>query len=123
MSRLFIGFPLRTFVVLLSFLMIHVCSFSQSLKGRVSDSQTDEALLGANVLVKETGQKGFVQLDGYFRIYVVKPGVYTLVISYTGYYTKTEAVTVSSNKANIVLIALKSSSKELMTISVTADGK
>jgi len=118
-----IRFPIRAFVLLSALLLIQLVSFSQSLKGKVSDVVSDEPLVGANVLVKETGQKLFVGLDGYFRINTIKPGNYTLVISYTGYDIKTEPVTISPNKANFVRVALKSSSKELTAVAVTSDSK
>src|SRR5258706_14053762 len=113
MPRLHMRFLIRIFVSLFILLFIQLASFSQSLKGKVSDLLSNEPLAGANVLVKETGQKLFVQLDGYFRITTIKPGNYTLVISFTGYDTKTTPVTISSSQTTIVQVALKSSSKEL----------
>ena len=100
--RPLIRFQFRKFGSLFVLLIIHLASFSQSLKGKVSDMISDEVLVGANVHVKETGQKLFVELDGYFRINAIKPGNYTLIISYAGYDTKTEPVTISSNKTNNV---------------------
>jgi hypothetical protein len=93
--------------------------FAQSVKGKVNDAATAESLVGANVLVKETGQRVFVELDGYFRIKELKPGTYTLVLSYTGYKTKEETVQISSRGTQTIVFGLASASKDLEAVSVT----
>jgi hypothetical protein len=123
MPRLFKRSPARIPVSLSILLLLNLASFSQSLKGKVSDISTNEPLAGANVLVVETGQKLYVQLDGYFRINSIRPGKYALVISFTGYDTKTVPVTIASSQTTMVEVTMKTSSKELATVSVTSDGK
>ena len=100
---------------------MHVVCFSQSLKGKVNDAVTGEPLVGANVLVRETGKRVFVELDGYFRVKELKPGSYTIVISYTGYATKEETVPITSKGQQTMLFQLVSSVKTLEEAAVTSD--
>ncbi len=39
---------------------------AQSIRGKVTGSDTKEPMIGATVLLKETGKTQAVQLDGYF---------------------------------------------------------
>ena len=121
MLPLLIRSPFVKLIFFIFLLSIYNPSFSQSLKGRVDDAVTGDALVGANVLVRETGQMLFVQLDGYFRVKEIKPGQYTIVISYTGYETRTEQTTISPGLMQTLLVPLKPSSRELAAVSVTTD--
>ena len=58
------------------------------LRGRVLDSNTKEPLVGANILVVGTDKGGISDLDGYFIITYLNPGVYSLRFSYIGYKSK-----------------------------------
>lgn len=57
------------------------------LKGNVTSSE-GEALTGATVVVKETGQGTVTDVDGSFSVVVPDEGDYTLVVSYVGYQTE-----------------------------------
>jgi len=59
--------------------------------GEVKDSQTREALIGANVVIEGTSMGAATNLDGYYVILNVPPGKYTLVASAVGYNKKTIA--------------------------------
>jgi hypothetical protein len=100
---------------------MQVVCFSQSLKGKVNDAATGEPLVGTNVLVRETGKRVFVELDGYFRVKELKPGSYTIVLSYTGYVTKEETVRITSNGQQTMACQLASAAKTLEEAAVTSD--
>jgi outer membrane receptor for ferrienterochelin and colicin len=100
---------------------IHIACFSQALKGKVNDGLTGESLVGANVLIRETGQRTFVELDGYFRIRVLKPGSYTVVVSYTGYTTIEQPVRIVTATPQTILIQLAAEAKSLEEAAVTMD--
>jgi len=71
-------------------------SYAQTITGKITDAQTGEALIGANVIVKET-QKGVItNLDGEFSITVGEGGL-TLVASYTGYTPQEIAINGQTN--------------------------
>ncbi len=56
-----------------------------NLLGVVSDGETGEALIGANVIVLESGVGAATDINGNYEIRGIKPGIYTLRISYIGY--------------------------------------
>ncbi|KAA3610098.1 MAG: TonB-dependent receptor [Calditrichaeota bacterium] len=71
--------------------------------GNVFDAVTDEALVGANVLVEGTAMGASVALDGSFFIINVPPGTYTISIEMIGYKSfKVEKLRVSVNRTAFV---------------------
>ena len=56
-----------------------------SIAGRVTDKQTGEPLVGANVVVGGTELGNATDLNGQYLIINVPPGIYTVTASYTGY--------------------------------------
>lgn len=76
---------------LLAFLSIcSLCAHSQTeVQGKVTDSETGEALIGATVTSFEfTGTGTTADIDGTFSL-VVPEGTTRIVVSYTGYNTQT----------------------------------
>ena len=59
------------------------------IQGKVTDLQTGEALIGANVLVVGTSFGAATDVSGSFTINNLEPGVYELKASYLGYKTVT----------------------------------
>lgn len=55
------------------------------LAGRVTDSETKEAVLGATVLIKGTNFGASADMEGDYYINSVPPGVYTVIVSAVGY--------------------------------------
>jgi len=77
--------------------------------GTVLDSQTGEAIVGANVLIENTNIGAATDLDGNFRIENVQPGKYNLIISYISYArTVVKDVVVTEGKRSEIKVALKS---------------
>jgi hypothetical protein len=69
--------------LLLVFFLVSV-SFSQSISGTVVDSETKEALIGANVYLEGTVIGAMTDVDGKFHLKAKSKSV-TLVIDYIGY--------------------------------------
>lgn len=68
--------------------------------GKVVDRQTDEAMPGANVIIKGTNMGAASGPDGNFTITNVPPGAYTVVASFIGYHSeKTEVHVVVNEEA------------------------
>ena len=61
------------------------------LKGKVTDQQTGEPLIGANVLVIGTSFGAATDVNGDYTIGNLEPGFYEIKFSYIGYQTKTIA--------------------------------
>ncbi|MCU0452548.1 MAG: TonB-dependent receptor [Bacteroidetes bacterium] len=53
--------------------------------GSITDALTGEALVGANVMLVGTSLGTTTDLDGYYTINNIPPGVYQVVVSYVGY--------------------------------------
>jgi len=53
--------------------------------GVVTDAATGETIPGASVRIEGTTQGAATQVDGYFFINNVRPGTYTLVVSFGNY--------------------------------------
>ncbi|MBN2520669.1 MAG: carboxypeptidase-like regulatory domain-containing protein, partial [Bacteroidales bacterium] len=54
------------------------------LKGYVKDGKTRESLIGATIQIENTTQGGITNLKGEYSL-ILKPGIYTLIISSIGY--------------------------------------
>lgn len=58
---------------------------TSSIKGNVIDLNSGESLVGATVIIEGTATTVYTDLDGNFQIDNVKPGTYSLVVSYISY--------------------------------------
>lgn len=61
---------------------------SGTIKGQITDAETKETLPGVNVLIKGTSFGAATDIDGFFEIRAIRPGEYSLEISYVGYERK-----------------------------------
>ena len=81
----------RNFLLTLSLLFVASLTFAQTtLTGKVTDGESGEELIGANIVVKKKGtfiQGETTDIDGNFSIRV-DPGTYDVEVSYTGYPTQ-----------------------------------
>jgi hypothetical protein len=76
--------------LLLLFLTLTQAVFSSGkIKGRITDSQSGEPLIGANVVVTGTSFGAATDVNGEFLILNLSPGVYELRASFIGYQTMT----------------------------------
>jgi hypothetical protein len=74
---------------LLLFICLGIFSFAQfTISGKVTDADTKEALPGASVFAQNTTRGTITDQDGVFHLYLDKGG-YELMISFTGYDSKT----------------------------------
>jgi len=55
------------------------------LSGKVTDAQTGDPLVGANVIIEKTYLGAAATGDGYFYINNIPPGEYTVIVSSVGY--------------------------------------
>jgi iron complex outermembrane recepter protein len=71
-----------------------------TISGRVSNRSTQVYLEGARVVLQPTGGSKLTGRDGQFLFPQVRPGTYTLVVSYTGLETQTVQVVVTSRQVH-----------------------
>ncbi|MDF1694628.1 MAG: SusC/RagA family TonB-linked outer membrane protein [Saprospiraceae bacterium] len=78
---------LFTKLTVITALLFGLCSFAigqRTVTGVISDAETNEPLIGANVIIKDSGTGTITDIDGSFTL-EVPDGTESLVISYTGY--------------------------------------
>ena len=59
------------------------------LAGKITDAETGEPLIGANVVIKNTTLGAAADLEGNYFILNITPGTYEVLFSYVGYSSKT----------------------------------
>ena len=77
-----------TLLVTLIFFSFSVVLFSGTtgkIKGKITDRDTKEPLIGANIILEGTSLGAATDLNGDYFIINVPPGKYTLIVSYIGY--------------------------------------
>jgi TonB-dependent starch-binding outer membrane protein SusC len=88
---------------LLGFVFVALQAQDINIRGTVTNDGNGEPLLGATILVKETGNGTATDFEGKFTL-KLPAGNYTLQISYTGYTTKEIRDVNSSGEINITLL-------------------
>lgn len=93
-------------------LLLTASLYAQSkgrIKGRITDAETGEGLPGVNVSVLGTYYGAATDLEGYYEIPNMNPGVFNLKFSYIGYtVVQKTGVKVHADEVTTVNIALQS---------------
>ena len=86
--------------ITLLLLLSSLFSFSQTgvLRGFIYDKATGEPVSYANVIIKETDHGAAADKTGYFQIASIKPGTYSVQVSFVGYETIVEEVTIKAGE-------------------------
>ena len=110
--------PLHGLMLVLTLILSCQLAFSQTrqISGKVTDTK-GEALIGASLAVKGTSTGTITDADGNFNLSIGNDA--TLIISYTGYVTKEEAVGARS----VLDITLEESILELAETVVVGYGE
>lgn len=69
--------------------------------GKVTELGSDESLLGANVIIKGTSVGTSVDLDGNYIIQNVRPGLYTLEVTYIGFKPISREIVVNADQRTL----------------------
>ena len=114
----------RNFLLTLSLLLVASITFAQtSITGKVSDKDTGEEMIAANIVVSKNGvfiQGETTDIDGNYSMRI-DPGTYDIEISYTGYATqKITGVIASAGKLTKVDVQI--SSGEILDIGIEVIG-
>ena len=75
----------NSFLIILLTVSISMGQTVGSVYGFVTDEAKGEALIGANVIITETGQGMATDMNGYYVLQQIPEGSYTLIVSYIGY--------------------------------------
>ena len=114
----------KLFAVLFAAVLLPALLLAQDgkLRGRVTDRDSGEPLVGANVFVEGTNLGAACDINGDYIILSVRPGVYTLRISYVGYNQLTLSnVRISSNITTSQDIKLTSSAIQVQAVEIVAE--
>ena len=83
----------------LIFIALFLCPvFSITITGKVMDSKSNDVLIGANVIIKETYDGSATDVDGQYLIKNLYPGEYTIIVNYIGYEIKEIPITISDEE-------------------------
>ena len=93
------------------------------IRGFVVDIESSEPLPVANILIEGTMRGGTTNLDGYFVIDGLEPGVYNLLISYLGYNLKEEEVIITQELMPPLMIEMIPNVVQLEEVVVSVDEK
>jgi len=90
--------------------------------GKITDTETKEPLIGANILLEGTLIGSSTDIDGNFSIVNVPAGTYDLKASYIGYQTQTIlGVKVLGSITRTVDITLSNASVQVQTVTIVAE--
>lgn len=110
-------------LILFLFFQSSVYAQSGSIKGQVLDTQTEEPLFGANIIVQGTSLGAAADFDGEYVISNIPVGEYTLKVSYIGYETYSTDVTVVENRTLELNFTLNSVAVEGEVVTVTGQAR
>ena len=89
--------------------------------GFITDSTSGEALIGANVFIRETGQGMATDNNGYYVLSGIAADQAELVVSYVGYQQYYQKLDFASSSSQKLDVSLKPETIELMQVDVTAE--
>jgi hypothetical protein len=96
---------------------LEVMGQSGVIKGSVKDKLTNETLIGASINLNKDDYTAVTDADGKYEIIDVKPGFYTVEVSYLGYESQTqEEIEIQGIKPTILDFNLDPSSAELKEV-------
>ena len=108
--------------LIFSFIIISILKAQTSIiSGFVSDSSSGEALIGANVFLRETGQGMATDINGYYIVQDIVPGNYTIMVSYIGFDMYKQKTRLGDDESKKVNINLVEQVVQLTEIEVTAE--
>ena len=113
----------RIILLLIFLTALTVSAFAQTIKGYLTDAQSEMPLIGATVeILTVDPQKGTTtDIDGYFILSDIPPGRHALRLSYLGYEPQTlPNILVTTGKEVIINPGLEESVNELSAVTVTA---
>ncbi len=114
---------IKRLVIIHTLLIFTIMVFGQqgTIRGKVTDAETGEELIGAAVLIEGTVQGSSADLDGNYSIKNVNAGTYSLRCSFISYETQViTGVEVKANDVTLLDIKLKTVSLGLEEVVVTA---
>ena len=92
-----------------------------SVNGYITDQQTGETLISANIAILELNRGTSTNTSGYFSITNINPGTYTIVASYIGYRQYEQVIELSEGETKRLNIEMVPQGLELETLVVESE--
>ena len=108
-------------LIFISFILSILNGQTGIISGFVTDSESGESLIGANVFLQETGQGMATDINGYYIIQEIAPGNYTIMVSYIGFDVSRQPLSIMEDQSVKINIALVEQVVELTEVEVTAE--
>ncbi len=116
--------PLKITLIWLLLLAVTTAAESGKITGQVIDGKNSAPLLGANIILEGTGLGASTDLDGFYTIYNIPPGEYTILISYIGYAkNRINNVTVQPHEVLRLDLSLERTSLQMENIVIEVEAK
>ena len=93
--------------------------YTQTIKGKITDLHTDEALIGVNIIL-ENGEGTSSDLNGEYTLNLKTNNNQNITFKYLGYEKAIKTVNAKKEKIQNINIALSPSTKQLSTVVVSA---
>ncbi|MBP9055588.1 MAG: TonB-dependent receptor [Saprospiraceae bacterium] len=104
-------------------LLLPILSFAQTgtIKGTVKDKLSNEAIIGANIVLVGSDLGTSTDIDGSYKIEGLKPGIYNISVSYLGYETINQSeIEIQGIRPTIFNFEMVENAKQLEEIVVKA---
>lgn len=121
MCRRFVGLLLPLALVS-SIALTSEAGAQGTIQGTVTEATTGLTVPGANVFLEETGQGTATDIDGFYQIENIDPGVYTLTVSFVGFRRYQTEVSVEAGETVVENIELVEDRLGLDEVVVTGQG-
>ncbi len=93
---------------------------SNQIYGFITDENSGEVLIGANVFIQETGQGMATDINGYYVLSEIELNEVSLVVSYVGYKRFEQIISFKEPSINLD-VSMKVEAIEIFSIDVTAE--
>jgi len=118
--------PIKLMLLHFTLPVLVLAQTNGNLLGTVTDGETNKPLIGANVIVLESGIGAATDINGRYELRALKPGTYTIMVSYIGYEpTRIESVQINAgitSRQNIVLLMESLSGESVLVQAETTQG-
>jgi len=92
-----------------------------TVRGFVYEESSGEPVIYTNAYLEGTSKGASTDLDGFFTISQVPVGDYTLIVTFLGFDTLRQDVTVTANRIENLKLFLKKSSVQMQQVEISAD--
>ena len=110
-------------IITITALQLNIASaqLDGSVYGFVTDSSNGEALIGANVFINELGLGMATDINGYYVLQGITPGIHNILVSYVGYEILSEKIEIVDGDALKLDLVLREEVVSIGEVEVTAE--